>query len=69
MSAAETTTAGRQSRHRARDRAYARGAASAAVHLLHSDDDESVSRAVGLLTEALALAQGVQQRIVEEGAP
>ena len=56
----------RMARHRSRDRASARGFAAAAVDLLHHDDDESVSRAVGLLTEALCLAQGVQQRIVEE---
>ncbi len=69
MSAAEHIDTARLARHRSRDRASARGFAAAAVDLLHSDDDESVSRAVGLLTEALCLAQGVQQRIIEEATP
>jgi hypothetical protein len=67
MSAAEDLHAARVSKHLSADRAMARSAAAAAVNYLHSDDDESVSRAVGLLTEALCLAQGVQQRIIEEG--
>ena len=52
-------------RHRARDRAYARGMAAAAVALLHNDDD-SLTRAADLLSDACIQVTMLRDRLVEE---